>query len=134
MTNSGADQKTRAYIKIQDGCDQYCTYCIIPTARGHICSKPLEDIAPEVQQLVDSGHKEIILTGINLCCYGRDFKNGTRLIDAVEAACGCDGDYRVRIGSVEPELISDEDILRMSKLEKLCPHFHLSLQSGCDEC
>lgn len=133
MTNSGADQKTRAYIKIQDGCDQYCTYCIIPTARGHICSKPLEDIAPEVQQLVDSGHKEIILTGINLCCYGRDFKNGTRLIDAVEAACGCDGDYRVRIGSVEPELISDEDILRMSKLEKLCPHFHLSLQSGCDE-
>ena len=116
-----------------DGCDQYCTYCIIPTARGHICSKPLEDIAPEVQQLVDSGHKEIILTGINLCCYGRDFKNGTRLIDAVEAACGCDGDYRVRIGSVEPELISDEDILRMSKLEKLCPHFHLSLQSGCDE-
>ena len=133
MTNSGADKKTRAYIKIQDGCDQYCTYCIIPTARGHICSKPLEDIAPEVQQLVDSGHKEIILTGINLCCYGRDFKNGTRLIDAVEAACGCDGDYRVRIGSVEPELISDEDILRMSKLEKLCPHFHLSLQSGCDE-
>lgn len=133
MTNSGAYQKTRAYIKIQDGCDQYCTYCIIPTARGHICSKPLEDIAPEVQQLVDSGHKEIILTGINLCCYGRDFKNGTRLIDAVEAACGCDGDYRVRIGSVEPELISDEDILRMSKLEKLCPHFHLSLQSGCDE-
>lgn len=132
MTNSGADQKTRAYIKIQDGCDQYCTYCIIPTARGHICSKPLEDIAPEVQQLVDSGHKEIILTGINLCCYGRDFKNGTRLIDAVEAACGCDGDYRVRIGSVEPELISDEDILRMSKIEKLCPHFHLSLQSGCD--
>ena len=102
MTNSGADQKTRAYIKIQDGCDQYCTYCIIPTARGHICSKPLEDIAPEVQQLVDSGHKEIIFTGINLCCYGRDFKNGTRLIDAVEAACGCDGDYRVRIGSVEP--------------------------------
>ena len=102
MTNSGADQKTRAYIKIQDGCDQYCTYCII-------------------------------LTGINLCCYGRDFKNGTRLIDAVEAACGCDGDYRVRIGSVEPELISDEDILRMSKIEKLCPHFHLSLQSGCDE-
>ena len=86
MTNSGADQKTRAYIKIQDGCDQYCTYCIIPTARGHICSKPLEDIAPEVQQLVDSGHKEIILTGINLCCYGRDFKNVTRLIDAVEAA------------------------------------------------
>lgn len=133
MTNTGADSKTRAYIKIQDGCDQYCTYCIIPKARGHICSKPLEDIAPEVQQLVDSGHKEIILTGINLCCYGRDFKDGTRLIDAIETACGCKGDFRVRIGSIEPELISDSDIQRMAKLEKLCPHFHLSLQSGCDE-
>lgn len=133
MTNTGADSKTRAYIKIQDGCDQYCTYCIIPKARGHICSKPLEDIAPEVQQLVDSGHKEIILTGINLCCYGRDFKDGTRLIDAIERACGCEGDFRVRIGSIEPELISDSDIQRMAKLKKLCPHFHLSLQSGCDE-
>lgn len=133
MTNSGADSKTRAYIKIQDGCDQYCTYCIIPKARGHICSKPLEDIAPEVQQLVDSGHKEIILTGINLCCYGRDFKDGTRLIDAIERACSCEGDFRVRIGSIEPELISDSDIQRMAKLKKLCPHFHLSLQSGCDE-
>lgn len=133
MTNTGADSKTRAYIKIQDGCDQYCTYCIIPKARGHICSKPLEDIAPEVQQLVDSGHKEIILTGINLCCYGRDFKDGTRLIDAIETACGCEGDFRVRIGSIEPELISDSDIQRMAKLDKLCPHFHLSLQSGCDE-
>lgn len=133
MSNTGADSKTRAYIKIQDGCDQYCTYCIIPKARGHICSKPLEDIAPEVQRLVDSGHKEITLTGINLCCYGRDLKNGTRLIDAIEAACGCEGEYRVRIGSIEPELISDNDIERMSKLERLCPHFHLSLQSGCDE-
>lgn len=133
MENSGADEKTRAYIKIQDGCDQYCSYCIIPTARGHICSKPLRDIAPEVGRLVGSGHKEIILTGINLCCYGRDLKNGTRLIDAVEAACGCEGDYRVRLGSIEPELISDEDISRMESLDRLCPHFHLSLQSGCDE-
>lgn len=133
MTNIGTDEKTRAYIKIQDGCDQYCTYCIIPFARGHICSKPLEDIKSETSQLVNSGHREIILTGINLCCYGADFKDGTRLIDAIEAACSCEGEYRVRLGSIEPEMISDSDIIRMSEQKKLCPHFHLSLQSGCDK-
>ena len=133
MTNSGEETRTRAYIKIQDGCDQYCTYCIIPFARGHICSKPLGEIKEEVKRLVETGHKEIILTGINLCCYGRDFRNGTRLIDAIETACGEDGDYRVRLSSVEPELISDDDIARMSLQKKLCPHFHLSLQSGCDK-
>ena len=132
MTNSGTDMKTRAYIKIQDGCDQYCTYCIIPYARGHVRSKPLEEIKEETCKLSLSGHKEIILTGINLCCYGKDFGDGTRLIDAVEAVCLTDGEFRVRLGSIEPEMISDEDILRLSKLEKLCPHFHLSLQSGCD--
>lgn len=133
MCNSGTDGKTRAYIKIQDGCDQYCTYCIIPYARGHICSKPLADIQAETIKLVNSGHKEIILTGINLCCYGKDFKDGTRLIDAIEAVCNAEGNFRVRLGSMEPEMISDEDIIRMSKLDKLCPHFHLSLQSGCDD-
>ena len=131
MSNSGGD-KTRAYIKIQDGCDQRCTYCIIPDARGHICSKPLNDIKSEVSELVKSGHKEIILTGINLCCYGRDFKDGTRLIDAIETACSCKGDYRVRLSSLEPELITENDIKRMALLEKLCPHFHLAMQSGCD--
>ena len=133
MTNSGEESKTRAYIKIQDGCDQYCTYCIIPYARGHICSKPIEEIKHEVRQLVDTGHKEIILTGINLCCYGRDFKNGTRLIDAIETACSAKGNYRVRLSSIEPEMLSDDDISRMARQEKLCPHFHLSLQSGCDK-
>lgn len=133
MTNISTNDKTRAYIKIQDGCDQYCTYCIIPFARGHIRSKPLADIKEETDKLVNSGHKEIILTGINLCCYGRDFKDGTRLIDAIETACSNDGEYRVRLGSIEPEMLSDEDIKRMSELKKLCPHFHLSLQSGCDK-
>lgn len=133
MSNKGADTKTRAYIKIQDGCNQYCTYCIIPYARGFLRSKPLEDIKKETQTLIDSGHKEIILTGINLCCYGKDFDKNIRLIDAIETACNCNGVFRVRLSSVEPELISDEDILRMSKLKNLCPHFHLSLQSGCDK-
>ncbi len=133
MSNSFSDDKTRAYLKIQDGCDLYCTYCIIPYARGHIRSKPLAKITDETLSMVNAGHKEIILTGINLCCYGRDFGDGTRLIDAIEAACSLDADYRVRLGSIEPEMLSDKDIQRMSRLEKLCPQFHLSLQSGCDK-
>lgn len=133
FTNSEFETKTRAYLKIQDGCDQYCTYCIIPYARGHIRSKPLEGIRHEAELLGKCGHKEIILVGINLCCYGKDFNNGTRLIDAIEAVCGCEEIKRVRLGSIEPEMISDEDIERMSRLNKLCPQFHLSLQSGCDK-
>ncbi|MCD7740917.1 MAG: tRNA (N(6)-L-threonylcarbamoyladenosine(37)-C(2))-methylthiotransferase MtaB [Ruminococcus sp.] len=133
MCNQLTEDKTRAYIKIQDGCDMNCTYCIIPKARGHICSKPLDDIRQEASILVASNHKEIILTGINLCCYGRDFGDGTRLIDAIEAVCSIDENFRVRLSSIEPEMISDEDILRMSRLKKLCPQFHLSLQSGCDK-
>lgn len=132
MFSAEAADKTRAYIKIQDGCDMYCSYCIIPFARGHICSKPLGEIAHEAAALVSAGHKELVLTGINICCYGRDFKDGSRLIDAIEAACSADGEYRVRLGSIEPEMISDSDIERMAALPKLCPQFHLSLQSGCD--
>lgn len=131
MCNNGNDGKTRAYIKIQDGCDHACTYCIIPSARGSVCSKPLVDIEREARMLIGSGHKELILTGINLCCYGKDL-GGLRLIDAVERVCAIEGDFRVRLGSIEPELISDEDIERMSAQKKLCAHFHLSLQSGCD--
>lgn len=133
FSNSEFATKTRAYLKIQDGCDQYCTYCIIPYARGHIRSKPLDSIRAEASILGKCGHKEIILVGINLCCYGKDFNNGTRLIDAIEAVCSCEEIERVRLGSIEPEMISDDDIDRMSKLEKLCPQFHLSLQSGCDK-
>lgn len=134
MSISGYDDKTRANVKIQDGCDQYCTYCIIPYARGHLRSKSLVEIKNEVTALSNSGHKEVELVGINLCCYGKDLGNGKsiRLADAVETACSVDGIERVRLGSIEPEMISDEDIERMSKLNKLCPQFHLSLQSGCD--
>jgi len=131
MKNTEYLDKTRAYIKIQDGCDQYCSYCIIPYSRGHIRSKPLNELKSEIEVLSKSGHKEIILVGINLSCYGKDL--GSRLIDAIETACAVDGIERVRLGSLEPELISDEDIKRMSSQPKLCPQFHLSLQSGCDK-
>lgn len=135
MSISGYIDKTRANVKIQDGCDQYCTYCIIPYARGHIRSKGLEEIKNEINALSKKGHKEIILVGINLCCYGKDLGEGKsiRLIDAIETACSVDGIERVRLGSIEPEMISDDDIKRMAKLNKLCPQFHLSLQSGCDK-
>lgn len=134
MTNNQASDKTRSYMKIQDGCDQYCTYCIIPYARGHIRSKSLADIKTESEILSKAGHKEIVIVGINLCCYGKDFNDGTRLADAIELVCNTVGSgCRVRLGSIEPEMISDDDILRLSKLENLCPQFHLSLQSGCDK-
>ncbi len=131
MSNGFSDGRTRAYIKIQDGCDMNCSYCIIPQARGHIRSRPPEDIAAETAALTAAGHKEIILTGINLGCYGRDLGNTTRLTDAAAAACSADGDFRVRLSSLEPELISEEDIALLADMDKLCPHFHISLQSGC---
>lgn len=135
MSISGYEDKTRANVKIQDGCDQYCSYCIIPFARGHIRSKNLDEIKKEITDLAKSGHKEVVLVGINLCCYGKDLGDGKsiKLADAVETACSVEGIERVRLGSIEPEMISDEDIERMSRLKKLCPHFHLSLQSGCDK-
>ena len=131
MKNEKYTNKTRAHIKIQDGCDQYCTYCIIPYSRGHIRSKSIEELKDEVIALASAGHKEIVLVGINLSCYGREF--GYRLVDAIETACSVGGIERVRLGSLEPELISDEDIKRMAAQPKLCPQFHLSLQSGCDK-
>ncbi len=131
MQNHEYVDKTRGYIKIQDGCDQYCTYCIIPYARGHIRSKPLDELRQEITTLSNAGHKEIVLVGINLSCYGKD--TGHRLVDAIETACSIDGIDRVRLGSIEPELISNEDIKRMANQPKLCPQFHLSLQSGCDK-
>ncbi len=131
MANTGYENNTRAFVKIQDGCNMFCTYCIIPYSRGNFRSKPIEDIISEVEQLTASGYKEIVLVGINLSFYGIDF--GKRLVDAVEAVCETDGVERVRLGSIEPEMITESDIMRLSRLEKLCPQFHLSLQSGCDK-
>ncbi len=131
LTCSSFDDKTRAFVKIQDGCNQFCSYCIIPYSRGRIRSKPIDNIISEVTQLVANGHQEIVLVGINLAFYGTEY--GLTLTDAVEACCGIDGVVRVRLGSLEPEKIHDDDLIRLSKLEKFCPQFHLSLQSGCDK-
>ena len=122
--------RTRAFLKIEDGCDRFCSYCIIPYARGRVRSKPLEDIREEVQRLGEQGFQEVVLTGINLPAYGREL--GLHLCDAVEAACQAPGISRVRLGSLEPEQLTPDVIARMAKEEKLCPQFHLSLQSGCD--
>lgn len=133
MANSEVTSKTRAYIKIQDGCDRYCSYCIIPFARGQIRSKPLSRLKEEIAALAVGGHKEVILVGINLCRYGADLPGEVTLADAVDIACGENSIERVRLGSLEPEMISDEVIERLAGQEKLCPQFHLSLQSGCDK-
>ena len=122
-------ERTRAFVKIQDGCNQFCSYCIIPHSRGGFRSKPLGDIVSEVSALASAGYREVVLTGINLSFYGVDL--GLRLADAVEAVCGIDGIERVRLGSIEPEVISAEDVRRFAEQKKLCPQFHLSLQSGC---
>lgn len=131
MSVRGLRGRTRAFIKIEDGCERYCSYCIIPTARGPIRSKPLKDIRAELEGLVENGYKEVVLVGINLSSYGKDL--GLRLIDAVKLACSVEGLHRVRLGSLEPELLSDEDLSEMAKLPHFCPQFHLSLQSGCDK-
>ena len=123
-------EHTRAFVKIQDGCDHYCSYCIIPTARGRVRSKSLEAIRRELSVLAQNGYREVVLVGINLPCYGKDL--GLRLIDAAECACSVEGIERVRLGSLEPELLTDEDMMRLAAQPKFCPQFHLSLQSGCD--
>lgn len=124
-------ERTRAFIKIQDGCNRFCSYCIIPYARGRVRSKPLDDLIAEVTQLAEKGYKEIVLTGINLSAFGQDIN--LHLCDAVEAVCAINGIERVRLGSLEPEQLGEDVIIRLSKQQKLCPQFHLSLQSGCDE-
>ncbi|MEG0852301.1 MAG: tRNA (N(6)-L-threonylcarbamoyladenosine(37)-C(2))-methylthiotransferase MtaB [Angelakisella sp.] len=130
MSGEDSASKTRAFIKIEDGCENFCAYCIIPYARGPVRSKPMEELHRELLQAVAAGHREVVLLGINLGSYGRD--TGKRLIDAIELSCSIEGIDRVRLGSVEPDLLTPEDIRRMSVQEKFCPQFHLSLQSGCD--
>ena len=126
-------EKTRAVIKVQDGCDRFCSYCLIPFARGHIRSRKIENVIDEVKKIVDEGIKEIIITGIHVASYGRDFKNGTSLIDLLEEINKIENLHRIRLSSIEPVIITDEFVQRLSKLDKICDHFHLSLQSGCTE-
>ncbi len=122
--------RTRAFIKIEDGCNRFCTYCIIPYARGRVRSKPLDVLLKEAGDLARNGFKEIVLVGINLSAYGQEL--GTDIAEAVEAVCAVDGIERVRLGSIEPERMTRETLTRLAALPKFCPHFHLSLQSGCD--
>ncbi len=129
MAVRGLSGHTRAFLKIQDGCERYCAYCIIPFARGRVRSKPVGDIAAEVAGLAAAGYQEVVLTGINLPAYGQDL--GLALCDAVEAACTIPGIARIRLGSLEPERLTPAVIARMQAQPKLCPQFHLSLQSGC---
>ncbi len=124
-------ERTRAFLKIEDGCNRYCSYCIIPYARGPVRSKPLADLTEELRQIAAGGYSEVVLTGINLSAYGQDL--GLTLCDAVEAACATDGIRRVRLGSLEPEQMDDVVIARLGRQKKLCPQFHLALQSGCDK-
>ena len=131
LTISAMHGRTRAFVKIEDGCDRFCSYCIIPYARGRVRSKPLEDIREEAARLGEAGYKEVVLTGINLPAYGKDL--GGDLCDAVEAACAAPGILRVRLGSLEPEQLTPPVIARLAAQEKLCPQFHLSLQSGSDD-
>jgi len=121
---------TRAFVKIEDGCNRFCTYCIIPYARGRVRSKGLPELKAELEELSQNGYTEVVLVGINLTAYGQD--NGLTLCDAVETACAVPGIERVRLGSLEPDYMTPELIARLAKQDKLCPQFHLSLQSGCD--
>lgn len=130
MEVHGLARHTRAFLKIQDGCERHCTYCIIPTARGHNRSKPLPALAEEAALLARQGYREIVLTGIDLTSYGREL--GLHLSDAVAAASQPEGICRVRLGSLEPDEITDGEIAALAQCPKLCPQFHLSLQSGCD--
>lgn len=122
--------KTRATMKIQEGCDRFCTYCIIPYVRGPVRSMPLEDVKAEAGRLADAGYPEIVVTGIHMGSYGREI--GVKLIDAIECVCKTEGVERVRIGSLEPVTVTEEFALQLSRYPEICPQFHLSLQSGSD--
>ncbi len=125
--------KTRAVIKIQDGCDRFCTYCIIPYARGRVRSRKIEDIVSEIEKIAQTGIKEVVITGIHIASYGKDFKEKIGLIDLLEQINKIKGIKRIRLSSLEPTIITKEFVNRLTKLEKICDHFHLSLQSGSDK-
>ena len=126
-------EMTRAVIKIQDGCDRFCSYCIIPYARGRVRSRRPQNIISEISNISKKGIKEVVITGIHIASYGKDFKQDYRLIDLLEEINKIDGIERIRLGSLEPLLITEEFVERLKRLEKICHHFHLSLQSGCDD-
>lgn len=123
-------EHTRAFIKVQDGCNQFCSYCIIPFARGRVRSRRMEDVLEEIRRLAENGYREVVLTGIHLSSYGVD--TGESLLHLIEQVHQIAGIARIRLGSLEPRIVTEEFGKRLSELPKVCPHFHLSLQSGCD--
>ena len=125
-------EHTRAFIKVQDGCNQFCSYCIIPYARGRVRSCRFENVIAEVERLAANGFKEVVLTGIHLSSYGVDFEEATGLLELIQAVNAVKGIERIRLGSLEPKIVTEHFASELSKLDKICPHFHLSLQSGCD--
>ena len=129
----GQQSRTRAMLKVEDGCRNFCTYCIIPFARGPVRSLPLEAAARQTRQLAEEGYREVVLTGIEISSWGQDLPGEESLIDLLEAVSAAAGEMRVRLGSLEPRTITEDFCRRASALPNLCPHFHLSLQSGCDE-
>lgn len=133
LKSSNFNNRARAFLKIQDGCDRFCTYCIIPYARGRVRSKRIEEVVAEAREYSKNGFKEVVLTGIHIASYGKDFGFEVSLIDAIERVSEIDGIERVRIGSVEPGLIDAKFLNRLAGIEKFCHHFHISLQSGSDE-
>ena len=128
----GLEGRTRSMLKVEDGCVNFCTYCIIPFARGPVRSQPLCEAVAQAKQLAGEGYRELIITGIEISSWGREFKDGSSLIDLLEAVCAAAPECRIRLGSLEPRTITEEFCERASKLPNLCPHFHLSMQSGCD--
>ena len=131
LTKQG--EHTRAYIKVQDGCNQFCSYCIIPYARGRVRSRAKEDVVAEVTDLAKNGYQEVVLTGIHLSSYGIDFENADNLLSLIRGVHEIEGIKRIRLGSLEPRIITEEFVQAIAALPKMCPHFHLSLQSGCNE-
>ena len=128
----GLEGRTRAMLKVEDGCVNFCTYCIIPYARGPIRSLPLEEAVAQTRLLAGEGYQELVLTGIEISSWGHEFKDGASLIDLMEAVCAAAPDCRIRLGSLEPRTITEDFCRRAKELPNLCPHFHLSMQSGCD--
>lgn len=133
LSINGDSDRARAFVKVQDGCNQFCTYCIIPYARGRVRSRTPEDVLEEIKVLVSAGYKEIVLTGIHLSSYGVDFSDRKeRLLDLIKMTAEIPGVMRIRLGSLEPGIITEQFAAELSKIPQICPHFHLSLQSGCD--
>lgn len=126
-------EKTRAVIKVQDGCNNFCSYCIIPYAKGRVRSRKPKSVIEEIEKIVKEGIQEVVITGIHVASYGKDFEDGTKLIDLLEQINKIDNLKRIRLGSLEPNLITEEFVQRLENVDKICDHFHLSLQSGCNE-